>query len=621
MSRYEIAISNMCLHEVLDLRNADELKKMLPLIPGIQLKASRKAEIVNALSSGLLGPALPGLWNRLKTLEQSAVAEAVYEEDGVFDQNAFLAKYRALPVLETEGKHQWDKIPTLLRLFIHPDENHRLFVPRDLRQSLKAFVPKPPPARLASRETIPVQPPRERTTSHFDDKKGERIYESHKIPLVQRLNESAAPQDLRTILRLIDQEKLAVSATTLIPSKATMTLLYDLLREHDFFELTGKVKDWDPEIGPVKGFSWPLLVQAAKLATVRNGKLSLTKLGRSALEAPPAKTLRDIWNAWLNNKIMDEFSRIDTIKGQKGKGGKSMTPPADRRLAIQAALAGCPVGKWVETAEFSRFMQAAGFRFEVTRNAWGLYLCDPQYGSLGYDGYGGWNILQERYLLCLLFEYAAPLGMIDIAYEHPAGARPDYSGQWGGDDLIFLSRYDGLRYFRLTPLGAYILGRTETYDAPQVKSDVSLTVLPKRQIRIDQGDLSPDEILLLEGFADQENARLWSLNEAKALRSVEKGARVAGLRAFLSACDPQPLPDAVEAFLLAAEQRGSACICKGTCLLIECLSPQIAETIARDARAGTLCHRTGDRGLVVSVDKEKAFRDAINALGFGMPRV
>ena len=104
-------------------------------------------------------------------------------------------------------------------------------------------------------------------------------------------------------------------------------------------------------------------------------------------------------------------------------------------------------------------MQAAGFRFEVTHDPWSLYICDPQYGSLGYDGYGGWNILKERHLLCLLFEYAAPLGMIDIAYEHPAGARGDFHGQWGTDDLTFLSRYDGLRYFRLTTLGEFILGQ------------------------------------------------------------------------------------------------------------------------------------------------------------------
>jgi len=621
MSPYEHEFFDLHLQEVLNSSNMDDLKKLLALIPDVQLKAPRKGQIIDALAQRLLGAGLLELWNRLNSLEQSAVAEAAYEGDGIFDQGAFHAKYGALPVFETEGRGQWDKIPTLLRLFIHLAGNGRSSIPKDLREKLRAIVPKPSAAQLASLEQIPVKPPRVRTSHYFDAVKGERIYETHEAPLVQRLNEPSAIQDLRTTLRLIDQEKLSVSATTSLPSKASMTLLCDLLREHDFFDLTGKVNDWDPEIGPVKGFSWPLLVQAAKLAAVRNGKLSLTKLGRSALEAPPAQTLRDIWNAWQSNKIIDEFSRIDTIKGQKGKGRKSFTPPAERRLAIRAALAECPVGRWIEVDEFSRYMQAAGFQFEVNPDAWSLYICDPQYGSLGYDGYGGWNILQERYLLCLLFEYAAPLGIIDVAYEHPAGARSDYSGQWGTDELIFLSRYDGLRCFRVTPLGAYILGRIETYEPPKTKPGVSLTVLPKRQIRIDQGVLSPDEILLLESFADRETDQLWSLNEAKALQSVEKGARVAELRTLLNAGDPQPLPEAVEAFLLSAEQRGSACVCKGSCLLIECASPQIAEVIARNARAGTFCQRTGDRGLVIPMDKEKSFRDALNALGYGMPRV
>ena len=191
----------------------------------------------------------------------------------------------------------------------------------------------------------------------------------------------------------------------------------------------------------------------------------------------------------------------------------------------------------------------------------------------------------------------------------------------GRDDLIFLSRYDGLRFFRLTHLGAFVLGRLDRYEPPRTKSSVSLSVLPRRQIRLDHGELSPDEILLIESFADREADQLWSLSESKAFQAVEKGARVGEFRAFLGACDPQPLPEAVEAFLISVEQRGAACVCKGSCLLVECVSPQIAEAIARDPRAGMLCRRTGDRGLVIPVDKEESFRRAINGLGYGMPRV
>lgn len=609
------------LNDLLHLNNADELKSLLALIPGVTLKAPRKAEVVDVLVRHLLGAELQALWNRLNPLQQAAVAEAAHDGDGIFDPCAFHAKYRALPPFQKEGSRSWDRTPTSLRLFLHPAENGVWFIPSDLRKTLAAFVPKPPRAQLASLDEVPAQPPRMREVHRFDTRKGTTTYESHDVPLVQRLTAQAALQDLRTVLRLIDQGKIAVSATTLLPSAATMTLLHELLREGDFFDLSEKANDWDPEVGPVKGFSWPLLVQAGRLAAIRNGKLSLTKLGQGALGKPPAEVLRDLWQAWLTRGLIDEFSRIDTIKGQKGKGRRGFTPPADRRLAIRNALAECPVGRWVETGEFSRYMRAAGFQFIVTRDPWSLYLCDPKYGSLGYEGHGGWNILQERYLLCVLFEYAAPLGIIDVAYEHPAGARTDYGSLWGTDDLIFLSRYDGLQYLRVTDLGAFVLGLTDRYDPPPARPNASLTVLPKGQIRLDQGELHPDQRLLLDSFADQETDQLWTLNEVRSIQAVERGARVADFRAFLGAHDPQPLPEAVDAFLRSVELRGAACTCKGSCLLIECLSPEIAEAIARDRRAGALCQRAGDRGLVLPLDKEASFREALNALGYGMPRV
>ena len=55
----------------------------------------------------------------------------------------------------------------------------------------------------------------------------------------------------------------------------------------------------------------------------------------------------------------------------------------------------CPAGAWMSTDEFHRFGCAAGNDFTVTRNAWDLYICEKQYGSLGYEG--AQQILEERY--------------------------------------------------------------------------------------------------------------------------------------------------------------------------------------------------------------------------------
>ena len=118
---------------------------------------------------------------------------------------------------------------------------------------------------------------------------------------------------------------------------------------------------------------------------------------------------------------------------------------------------------------------------------------DPEYGSLGYDGYHVWEFLEGRYLLCVLFEYAATLGMIDVAYIVPHGARPDFTRLSGTDDLEFLSRYDGLHYVRLTALGAYCLGLTERYTPSTAEPGASLTVYPDLRVQVTGAPLTAAE--------------------------------------------------------------------------------------------------------------------------------
>ena len=117
----------------------------------------------------------------------------------------------------------------------------------------------------------------------------------------------------------------------------------------------------------------------------------------------------------------DRASRRPTpcIKGQSSTARvMSAVPP--RRAAIEEALQACPTGRWVRLDDFSRFMRAADHVFAVAHDLWKLYLCERQYGSLGYDGSHGWNILQDRYMAAVLFEYAVTLGMVDVSYFDPA---------------------------------------------------------------------------------------------------------------------------------------------------------------------------------------------------------
>ena len=630
------------LAESLNLMTVDDLKKLTALLPATN-KPTHKHELISLIREHLYGDKLREMWERLDEVQQKAISEAAHSADGIFNAAKFKAKYNASPNFgKQEDRWGYRQTPSLLSLFLYGQNrygNHATILPHDLKQQLLSFVPPPAAATLKVLDELPeFIELSEKEYELADDDEGLTLITPgavytmprkppkvtttvHQIPLTRRETERAAQQDLLTVLRLIDKGKVAVSDKTFQASSASVGEISELLREGDFYQAQPKKNKWEQEVGPIKAFAWPLLVQAGKLAELHGKKLALTKAGRNALSAPPPETLRSIWQRWLKTKLLDEFNRIDEIKGQHGKGKRSMTTAESRRAAIDEALKQCPVGSWIEFDEFSRFMRAAGYEFEVTREPWDLYISDQQYGSLGYAGFHDWRIVQARYALCLLFEYAATLGLIDVAYIDPRGARADYGNLWGVDDLAFLSRYDGLLYFRLNPLGAYCLSLTDKYTPSQIEAKAALTVMPSLQVNVSGGKLGPEEELLFETWAEKESETAWRIDREKTLSALESGHQIAELREFLQARDEQPLPETVEGFITKSERQARALKNTGTALLIECKDAEIAELIAGHERTKKLCLRAGEKHLVIKADAEEQFRKAVHVLGYGMPRV
>jgi hypothetical protein len=393
-------------------------------------------------------------------------------------------------------------------------------------------------------------------------------------------------------------------------------LLADHLLSGDFYLEKPNPHDQDQEIGPIKAFAWPLLLQAGGLARAEAGKLVLSQAGLRALAAPPAQVLRELWGKWLKSDLIDEFSRVDTIKGQKGKG-RVMTALPPRRAAIADALKLCPVGDWVDVDAFGRHMRAIGLDFDVCHDPWRLHIGHPEYGALGYQGFHSWEVLQLRYLLALLFEYAAPLGLIDLAYIDPEQARDDFGQLWGIDELDFLSRYDGLRYFRLTELGAYCLGLRDAYTPSRPARATRLKILPSLLVQIADGRPGAEEVLLLETWAQWESDSTWRLDRPRALASAEKGHDLEALRAYLAEGDDQPLPDSVEAFLAEVARNAGAVKTAATALLLECPDAETARQIVEHKETASLCLPAGPRHLAVRLEQADKFRAALHGLGLG----
>ena len=586
------------LNEALSRLTIDQLKSLMRWLPDAS-RTGKKDELVGAILKSLSGEGLRALWDSLDDTQRLAVAETVYDLDGLFHENRFRARYGRLPdfTIEENGRRYSSYgSPTALGLFLYYEDG-RYGLPSDMCERLRTFVPEPEPATLNTVATLP-----------------EMLGENR---LTVRNTERDAILDLSVLLRMADQGKIQVSDKTSLPGSATLRLLTENLAGGDFYAPTPARNQWDQEIGPVKAFSWPLLLQAAGLVQRNGSKLALSTAGVKALTSSPSDMLATIWRKWLKSSLFDEFSRVDVIKGQKSKG-RVMTALAPRRAAIAEILRLCPPGVWIDVDNLSRFMQATDHTFDVTHDPWKLYIGDPQYGSLGHGGSHGWEILQLRYLLCLLFEYAAALGIIDVAYIEPTEARNVFGDLWGTDSLQFLSRYDGLIYFRVTPLGAYCIGLSDNYTPAPIEPTVRLSVLPSLQVHAVGGNLSAEELLTLDTWAEQATDKSWRLDRQKAVGAIEKGHDIAELRAFLQAREEQPLPETVEFFMKTTQKHGKALKIKGPALLIDCEDAEIADMIATRKETTGLCLRAGDRQLVVRLENEEKFRTLIRSLGFGM---
>ena len=339
-----------------------------------------------------------------------------------------------------------------------------------------------------------------------------------------RLTEHSAQVDLRTVLQLCAAGKLRCSEKTMRPSAATVGTIADHLTSGDFYADE-----------PIASFAWPLLVQAGGLARIEQGRLQLTPKGRAALKKTSADVIRSLWQSWLRHAPIDEFNRIEAIKGQRSRN--VLSAATRRRQTVAAAIAQLPQGEWIDTYDLFDTMQHSDLSPTIARNQmsmWKLYLLDAQYGSLGYDGYHRWEIVEGRYTLAVLFEYAGTLGLLDLEYVHPAGARNDFRDNWGADSLAALSRYDGLEAIRVNALGAYALGITDSY-SPPADDDATrvLKILPNLDI-VATGALSATDALLLSAYAAQTADRVWTVSAASLLAALHTGRDLTEFTTFLA---------------------------------------------------------------------------------------
>ena len=180
----------------------------------------------------------------------------------------------------------------------------------------------------------------------------------------------------------------------------------------------------------------------------------------------------------------------------------------------------------------------------------------------------------------------------------PKYGRDDFSDRWGADDFSSFSRYDGLKYIRLNPLGAWCLGVAGEYQPEVATFGGSWRVLPN--LEIVSSDARPDaaDALFLDRIAERTSEAVWRLDRDKILARIEEGLKLDEIGAFLERHAQGSLPVTIRALLDDLEQRSGRLRDLGTVRMIECTNPETARMLLLDPKLKTLCEPAGNRGIV-----------------------
>lgn len=579
----------------------------------------RKPELVAQLANAMLSrDKVRKLYAQLDSLAQQAVQEATHHPIGLLQRDKFVARHGEMPVFsrpsekKPSGSYDYDrhKRPTQVALFFPAND----LLPSDLRKILLEFVPRPSAFVLPTIQELPAS--NHQTWKTW--KSNRAVEESEDTPLLVRATAREAEHDLRAVLRLIEAGRVRVSDKKRLPTAASQKAVAEVLQGGDFYsEVASDEWKHDPAFDlTIKAFAWPMLLQASALTQKSGDNLTLTAAGRKALAGSASTVIRSVFQKWRTSNVLDEFRRVEAIKGQD-KGGLSAL--AARRQSVLDALAACPSGAWFAVDDFFRFLRATDRDFILSHRPYELYIAEHYYGNLGYDSQNAWEQLQGRYILTVLFEFAATLGLIDVAYVPPQGVRRDFSDRWGTDDLSCLSRYDGLLYVRINPLGAWCLGVAERYETPAPAVSDVLQVLPNLEIVVTKPPLPASDRLVLDRFGKPQSEGVWKLTPTKLRAVLEEGGTLDELDEFLSSRSSGGLPQTVAVFL--KDQRESAGRLRdlGMTRLIECADPALARMLVGDSQLRGKCHLAGDRWLVFRTEDEAVVRRGLRRLGHILP--
>jgi hypothetical protein len=397
--------------------------------------------------------------------------------------------------------------------------------------------------------------------------------------------------DFANMVRFCNSNKLTVTKSG-IPNKSAALKLWDFCGYEEYAaDISARPQDAKTTDGLLVTFPLTVFCAIGGLFAFAEGTCIPGGRSLSLINLPHERLVKKLFEAYLKSNSFDEISIMRGIKSKRGHN------PAEARQNFVEELRYCPVGQSVYTKELEWYLRIANKTFARKDEKYVI-----ETGNHYYNEGVEWQ-QYEHPLIAIILSFFGALGIMDIA--------------WGENTGVYADR--GRRVpvaFRINQLGAYVLGLSGSYNAPdepKEKIEFGFTVLPDYTIIVPNNSNTLNHELYFEKLFTKVSATdetsIYKLDFETVVRATDSGASVADLRKYLSASD-RPVPEnVVNALDDWEKQAGRIRLRQVT--IFECDNESLLEEVIRYKGMGELVKEKISAAVVVEGGATKKIKKAI----------
>lgn len=482
-------MGDMRLRDLLEGENKDNLIKKMR-IAGLKYSGLDKSTIIDILDVYLSDEdILQDIWNRLNPFERDYLTEYFkYDERPQYETLIELHEKHGLEMKFMSTK--WDTQSPMNLIFFYDT------VPMNVKKYFKQKLP-PLVIKYDTLASLPLE------EIHIQNIIGGDFFE-----------------DFKSVLQLAAIGSLEVTKATKYPTKKTIHRINDILSHKEFFLKEREMYTGETGIETIKKFKETnriygiyMILFSCSLLYVKGTKSLVSQKVESFLQESIEDKCKFLLQGYIKSHYIFEMDRIveSNYKVEVRRGME-----ACRKFIIKE-LKECPVGKWIKISQFLDYLKQKNKNFLINEVGGIIYFSEKH--RIYLEPWVEWEEVEGRFIQVVLQEYLSVLGIVDtVIYESSGGC-------WDYDELPFFQ----VEFFRLTPLGAFVLGIDKNYHYEEKPKESGFTIENGNQIKIKNTEENLIHQLFFRDFSrkkESDQYSIYTLSFAAIANALEKGLTV-----------------------------------------------------------------------------------------------